>query len=134
MKTYAIFDRQGSLIGSQTVLDQHAPNLLQGQFAVGQAVGYASASGTFAGTGAGASLAVLTKTFNVTLSGTFVATVRLERSFDGSTWFPATFADGTAMSWLAPASTGWSEAEPGVRYRLNCTGYTSGSVVWRLSQ
>lgn len=135
MKTYAIFDRAGVLMGSQTVLDQQAPNLTQGQFAIGQAVGFASTSGTFSGMTAGASLAVLNKTFNITLSGTFVGIARLERSFDaGVTWFAATFADGTVAAWSVPASTGWSEPESGVLYRLNCTAFTSGPIAWRLSQ
>jgi hypothetical protein len=73
--------------------------------------------------------------FNVSLWGTFVATVQLERSFDnGTTWLPLT-ANGTqVMKWTAPASESTGETEAGVLYRLNCTAYTSGTVNYRLSQ
>ena len=73
--------------------------------------------------------------FNLTISGTFVATVRLERSFDGgSTWHPCTRSDGGARQWTAPISIVVREPEDGVEYRLNCTAFTSGTVDYRLSQ
>lgn len=72
--------------------------------------------------------------FNLTLSGTFVATVRLERSFDaGSTWHPCTVL-GRSQNFTAPCSEVVRETEAGVQYRLNCTAYTSGTVTYRLSQ
>lgn len=71
--------------------------------------------------------------FNISVWGTFVGTVVVERSFDGgTTWLPKwpdavysisstiTFADG--------------EPEEGVSYRLNCTAYTSGAINYRVSQ
>lgn len=75
-------------------------------------------------------------TFSVSASGTFVATVQLERSFDsGSNWFVCSSdAAGTVASWTAPFSVNVEEPSAGVLYRLNCTAYTSGTVTYRISQ
>lgn len=90
--------------------------------------------GTFGAVVAGEA-AVLYRSFNVSIWGTFVATVALERSFDGGvTWVNCSKADGTANSFTAPVSLVCLEPEPGVLYRLNCTAFTSGTVNWRLSQ
>lgn len=74
--------------------------------------------------------------FNVSASGTFVATVKLERSFDnGTTWFVCSSdASGTEASWTAPFSVIADEPSQGVLYSLNCTAYTSGTVTYRISQ
>ena len=74
--------------------------------------------------------------FNVSVSGTFVATIRLERSFDsGSNWLICSSdSAGTAASWTAPFSVVAEEPEPGVLYRLACTAYTSGTITYRISQ
>ena len=97
-------------------------------------------SGTFTATGQSASFAPPVATrdtnggaFNVTLSGTFVGTVKLQRSFDnGTTWHDLT-AVGTAIAAFTTAvSEVWIEPEPGVIFRLNCTAYTSGTVTYRL--
>jgi len=74
--------------------------------------------------------------FNVSASGAFVATIRLERSFDKEvTWFVCSSdSAGTAASWTAPFSVVVEEPEPGVVYRLNCPTYTSGTVAYRISQ
>lgn len=73
--------------------------------------------------------------FNVSLWGTFVGSVQLERSFDnGTTWLPLTAAGTPLYVWTAPASEVCEEPEAGVLYRLNCTAYTSGTVNYRLSQ
>lgn len=70
--------------------------------------------------------------YNITLSGTFVATVVPERSFDnGATWHPLT-ALGEAISFTAPVSETFEESEAGVSIRLSCT-WTSGTVTYRLS-
>jgi hypothetical protein len=90
--------------------------------------------GAFTGTGAGVS-ALLFRSFNLSIWGTFVGTVALERSFDGgTTWLNCTKTDGTANSFTAAASVVCEEPEPGVLYRLNCSAYTSGTINWRLSQ
>ena len=96
-------------------------------------------TGTFTGTGQSAGMLVKgiddrrANPFNLSLWGTFVGTVRLERSFDGSTWLPIT-ALGSAINFTGPVSETFEEAEGGVQYRLNCTAYTSGTVNYRLSQ
>lgn len=72
------------------------------------------------------------RAFNVTISGTFVATVKLERSFNqGATWHGLTAAGTPIYVWTAPGSESVEENESGVQYRLNCT-WTSGTVVYRL--
>ena len=75
------------------------------------------------------------KTCNVEVSGTFVATVQLERLLPGETvWKPITAAGTQLYVWTAPASEQFSESEPGTLYRVNCTAYTSGTVNVRISQ
>lgn len=75
--------------------------------------------------------------FNLFLRGTGVATIQLERSPDGTNWYPITAA---GLQLYAYSYTGTSigevaeEAEVGVSYRLNCTAYTSGTITYRLSQ
>lgn len=74
--------------------------------------------------------ALLYGRFNLSISGTFVATVTLQRSFDqGSTWLDV-------ATYSVAAEDRGEEIEEGVLYRLNVkTGaYTSGTVVGRLSQ
>lgn len=74
--------------------------------------------------------------FNISGSGTFVATVQLERSFDNAaTWIVCSSdSAGTAASFTAPFSVVAEEPEAGVVYCLNCTAYTSGTVTYRISQ
>ncbi len=92
------------------------------------------ASGTLTGLDDAGSSIMLRGNFNISVWGTFVATVELERSFDGgTTWIRVTFSDGGILAYTAPASAVWSEAEYGVLFRLRCTAYTSGSINWRLS-
>jgi hypothetical protein len=90
-------------------------------------------AGTFTGTGQSATPSP-DGDFNVSLWGTFAATVQLERSFDaGATLLPVTYVDGSALSWSGPVSTTLSEPESGLLYRLNCTAFTSGTVNYRIS-
>lgn len=98
-------------------------------------------TGTFTTTGQSAPFKPVMRTmawaqFNISASGTFVATVQLERSFDsGGNWFVCSSdAAGTPASWTAPFSVVGEEPSPGVIYRLNCTAYTSGTVTYRISQ
>jgi hypothetical protein len=96
-------------------------------------------TGTFTATGQSASFTPATPDnnrgpFNMSLWGTFVGTVQVERSFDGgTTWLPLT-ALGTAIPFTAPCSEVFEELEFGVQYRLNCTAYTSGTINYRLSR
>lgn len=96
-------------------------------------------TGSFAATGQSAGITVKgvddqrAHPLNISLWGTFVATVQVERSFDnGTTWLPLT-ALGSSIPFTAPASEVFDEGETGVQYRLNCTSYTSGTVNYRLS-
>lgn len=68
--------------------------------------------------------------FNFSLSGTWVATVFIQRSFDnGVTWLDV-------ASYTANIEDVGNEPEIGVLYRFGVKtgGYTSGTVVGRLSQ
>jgi hypothetical protein len=91
-------------------------------------------SGTFTGTANGTSSQFL-GLFNLELSGTWVGTVVLERSFDGGTTFVSAAKDtsGTAASYTTNVSIVVSESEPGVIYRVRCSAYTSGTIAYRLS-
>lgn len=68
--------------------------------------------------------------FNMSISGTWVATVHVQRSFDqGSTWFDVdTFTQNIEVVGYEP--------EGGVYYRIGVKvgNYTSGTVNVRLSQ
>lgn len=93
-------------------------------------------SGTFTGTGESASLAFGPDGFggNVSLWGTFVGTVKVQRSFDGgTTWIDVTDSNGLVYEYTGPASFRIDEPEKSVLYRLNCTAYTSGTINYRLS-
>jgi hypothetical protein len=70
---------------------------------------------------------------NVSLWGAFVGTVRLERSFDGTTWLPLTVMGGAWASYNAPVSeVAWEEPQANVSYRLNCIAWTSGTINYNL--
>lgn len=92
-------------------------------------------SGSFGGTGQSTSIE-LKGQFNLTISGTFTATVALQRSFDaGSSWHTLSRdSAGNAASYTAPCSMIAEEIEDGVLYRLNCTAYTSGTAAYRISR
>ncbi len=72
----------------------------------------------------------LTGFFNISLSGTWSATVTVQRSFDqGSTWFDVESFVGNVQEY-------GFEPEGGVVYRVGVkTGnFTSGTIVMRLSR
>lgn len=98
------------------------------------ALGREPLKGTFTSTTNSASFSpVAGKPFNITLTGTFSATVQLKRSFDnGSTWSALTVESTTLCSWTGNISTSWVETEANVLYRLECT-YSSGTVTYRIS-
>lgn len=104
--------------------------------AVDMASGKTAVAATFTATGVSASFAPVSRRgFNVSLWGTFVGAVRLERSFDGgTTWLPLTAAGIALYAWTAPASEIAEEPETGVIYRLSCTAFTSGTINYRVSQ
>lgn len=99
--------------------------------------------GSFAATGESASFSIPGNRgpatapilLNVTIYGTFSATVEIQRSFDGSTWHTLSKdSDGNAASYTAPISLKVEECETPVEYRLACTAYTSGTANYRISQ
>lgn len=92
-------------------------------------------TGTFGATGQSSSFVPsVSRAFNVSIYGTFVGTVQLERSFDDTNWLPITAAGTQMYLWTGPASEIAAEIESGVSYRLNCTAYTSGTINYRISQ
>jgi hypothetical protein len=83
--------------------------------------------GTFQGTGVSTTVPLHHK-YNVSVDGTFSATVALERSFDlGNTWL-------RIEEFSAPTQRIGEEPEAYVMYRLACTDHGSGQVKYRLSQ
>lgn len=90
-------------------------------------------SGSFTGTGQSTPVQIYGR-FNLSLTGTFVGTVQLERADSSGGTFtvvsrdvagtPATFS--TAFQGLPI-----EEDEQGMWYRLNCTSYTSGTIGYR---
>lgn len=79
-------------------------------------------------TGADTSLAFVTAGgFNLSLSGFGTATVQLQRSFNkGSTW-------KVVESYTSDTEKRCDDPEVGVWYRFQCTDYTSGPIVYRIS-
>lgn len=96
-------------------------------------------TGTFTATGSSAGMLVKgrddgqPKSFNVSLWGTFVGTVVVERNLDGTNWLPLT-ALGSSISFTGPVSEVFDESETGAQYRLRCSAYTSGTINYRMSQ
>lgn len=73
---------------------------------------------------------LLTRGFSLSLSGTWVATVFVQRSFDeGNAWVDV-------ESFTSNGEYVGYEPEEGIYYRFGCKtgGYTSGTVVGRLAQ
>jgi hypothetical protein len=97
----------------------------------------AQLSGSFAGTGQSASIEVdQGQAFGASLfPAGFNATVGLERSHDGgTTWVPITRDwGGAAVVWTAIIFAAFSEPEPKILYRFNCTAWVSGTINYRLA-
>jgi len=114
----------------------------------GQEVAHTIVSGQFTGTGrsgnatrgtqsgSGSVPPVFKDLFNAALWGTFVGTVKLEKSFDGgTTWLPVSKdIAGNEAAYTAPVNLGIYEPEPNILYSWNCTSYVSGTINYRLSQ
>lgn len=87
----------------------------------------ATITGSFTSTGQSLNESFVGK-FNVSLSGFGTATVALQRSFDsGVTW-------KTVQEYTSDAENIAEEPEGSIQYRLNCTSYTSGTIVYRVSR
>lgn len=96
-------------------------------------------SGTFTATGASSSFSPASQIrrgrFNVSIWGTFVGTVKLERSFDdGVTWLVCSKPDLTDAAFTAPVTFAVEEPEADIYYRLSCTSRTSGTINYRMSR
>lgn len=91
-------------------------------------------SGSFTGTGNGNTFTP-NGCYNVTVYGTFVGTVVLERSFDAGVTYVAVLrpAGSTAVSYTAPSSEVIPEPEKTILHRLRCSAYTSGTISYRMS-
>ena len=133
-KSYQIYVVDtGEVIGIQTWDDIQAPVVAAGQAARPIPL-YIVAEGSFSGTGSGDAV-VMIGSFNVSVWGTFSATILLERSFDArTTWIPVSFPDGTKIAYGTAGSGAWGEIEAGVYYRLRCSSYSSGTAYWRISR
>ncbi len=71
---------------------------------------------------------------NVSISGTFAATVRLQRRFQTAEGGLTEWRD--VLDWSLPVEDQYPDIhEDGIQYRLGCKAgeYTSGSVIARLS-
>lgn len=94
-------------------------------------------TGSFTATGQSQGLQVADH-YNVTVWGTFVGTVVLERSFDGGVTYQPLTRDlaGAIAALTAPFSMIAFEPErvSNVKTRLNCTAYVSGTINYRISQ
>lgn len=102
----------------------------------GAGVGFVSRveiENTFDAVEAGTGVQVL-GSFNVSIRGTFTASIKLQRSFDGGLTYNNVTALGTDITFTGPAEEIFIENEPGTFYRLNCTAYTSGTAIGRISQ
>jgi hypothetical protein len=87
-------------------------------------------------TGVSGSSAFFPGGINVSVWGTFVGTVQIERSFDGGAIWLVVDKDltGADLTFTAPQSLVVEEVESAVLYRSNCTAFTSGTINVRLSQ
>ena len=104
----------------------------------GQFTGTGQSGNANAGLNAGANPQppVFKDVLNAAIWGTFVATLVLEKSFDGGANYVPISKDssGNANSYTAPCAVGIYEPEHNVLYRWNCTAFTSGTINYRISQ
>lgn len=71
--------------------------------------------------------------FNVFITGTFVATVELQRSYDGALYTTVTPPElGAIAVFTAPTTFTLIEPDPACLYQLNVTGWTSGTITGRM--
>ena len=84
-------------------------------------------TGTFSATGASAS-AARQDDFSISLEGFGTATVQLQKSYDeGATW-------KVVKSYTADVEELAYEPEGGIKYRLECTAWTSGDIKYRIGR
>jgi hypothetical protein len=101
-------------------------------------------AGSFTGAAQTSVAACIYGAFNVSIWGgtgentAWVASIQLEKTFDGgTTWIVAGVGGSGAQAIFntgQDVAIAGNELERGVGYRLNCTGYTSGSPIhYRIS-
>lgn len=96
-------------------------------------------SGEFASAGETSDWITLRGEYNLSLSGG-EGTVELEKSYDGglTVFSVSKNTDGDPASYALTSGDKLSlvgiEPESGVLYRLNCPAYTSGTIIYRISQ
>jgi len=86
-------------------------------------------SDSFTGTGASTNEPDISGVFNFTVYGAFVGTVALQKSVDDGVSFPI-----NVVSLTAPECVLVTETEKGVRFRANCTAFTSGTINTRIGK
>lgn len=71
--------------------------------------------------------------FNVFISGTFVGTVELQRSYDGTNYTTVTPPELNAVAAFTYPTTFYIvEPDPACLYQLNVTEWTSGTINGRM--
>ena len=100
------------------------------------ASGLSPIAGTFSTTGQSAHFTPIAgRDFNIqVLFSGAIGQVNLERSFDGINFYPITGSGVAIMRFTSDANEQWGDGEVGVKYRLNCTALSAGTVSYRISQ
>ena len=62
---------------------------------------------------------------NISVSGTWVGTVALQRRFSGGSW-------ANVKTWETNTEKALIDLEPEIQYRIGSTAYTSGTITVRL--
>lgn len=93
----------------------------------------AAQSDSFTATGVGGNFTPTTKIgqslstdYNISIAGTFDATLELQKSYDGGVTFNA------VKEYTVPIEELGTEPESGIKYRFECTVFTSGQADTRL--
>src|SRR3712207_1653166 len=94
----------------------------------------AATTNIFTAVGNGTSATGLYGTFNCEVRGSFVGTVQLTRSLDGTNWVPVTNAVGQYNSFDKPASFVATAAETSEQWRFEVTDFKTGTIYTRISQ
>lgn len=90
-------------------------------------------TGALSSAASGTAVPLRSGTYNLTIWGTFVATLVVEYSFDAQvTWVAATTLDGVPASFTSPISVVGDQPEANTYARVRCSSYTSGTANWRI--
>jgi hypothetical protein len=72
--------------------------------------------------------------FNISVSGTFVATYQIYRSIDGGLTFSAISLQGVPYSFTQPMNETMTEIQNGAIYYINVSSWTSGTLNYAFGQ